>query len=75
MISLRLDLDPDSERISGLLGMAGEPGRPFSGWLDLTAALENVRAVVKAGDVASSERVVGAKDRLPHHSTDREELK
>jgi len=39
-ISLRLELDPGSEPISGLLVAADESAVEFNGWLELAAAIE-----------------------------------
>jgi len=39
-----LQLDTDADPISGEIGEAGGPSRPFVGWLGLAAALERVFA-------------------------------
>jgi hypothetical protein len=40
---LRLDLDPDSDPVSGQLSLAGSVPRSFTGYADLIATLESIR--------------------------------
>lgn len=42
-IVLRLEVDRDAEPISGTLTAEGEEGHPFTGWLGLTDAIEEIR--------------------------------
>ncbi len=43
-VRLHLDLDLASEPIEGEVHLRGRSGRPFVGWLGLTAALEQAVA-------------------------------
>ena len=52
-VRLSLEVEPDSEPISGRLSDASGAERPFTGWLDLAAALE---AMLSPGDPTSAQR-------------------
>jgi hypothetical protein len=43
-VRLVLDVEPDSEPISGFLEADGEAGHQFWGWLELLAAIEAARS-------------------------------
>ena len=38
-----IEVDPASDPIAGVVHQGVEPGRPFSGWLELVALLESTR--------------------------------
>jgi hypothetical protein len=41
---LRLEVDRDTEPITGTLSQPGHPKRSFTGWLALTDVIESIRA-------------------------------
>lgn len=47
---LRLEVDLDAEPITGILAQRGHAGRPFTGWLALTDAIESIRGAEDGAD-------------------------
>lgn len=40
IVHLHLELDPDADPIAGVVHAGDEGARPFSGWMELTRAVE-----------------------------------
>ena len=55
-LRLHLDLDRDGEPVSGHVGLVGAEPWPFTGYADLIAKLQAIRA----GDLAADGGVMGA---------------
>ena len=50
-VRLTIDLEPGAEPIQGLVSQDGRPARSFTGWLELSTALELARtADNRSGD-------------------------
>jgi hypothetical protein len=45
-----VELETDGDPIRGSISSAGQPGRPFRGWLELANALEAARALPGPGE-------------------------
>jgi hypothetical protein len=58
---LCLAIDPDSDPISGSVEIPGHAPVPFTGWIDLVAAIENARAARVAGGGKTLGCLPGAK--------------
>lgn len=57
VIVVRLEVDRDSDPISGTLSAAGQETRSFTGWLGLTDAIEEIRDAQAATQQAVLEAV------------------
>jgi hypothetical protein len=52
---LELDLIVDADPIAGLVHGEGEPGRPFTGWMELTRTIELSLAAARNSAKATNE--------------------
>jgi hypothetical protein len=59
---LELAIDVDSDPISGLVSNGTGRARPFSGWIDLVAAIEEARLAQPSESVSAAPPRPGSKD-------------
>jgi hypothetical protein len=64
-----VELETDGDPIRGSTSSAGQPERPFRGWLELAHALEAARLLPESGEQRSSDEPapVSTWDAAPRH--------
>jgi hypothetical protein len=64
-IHLELDLEPDRDRIAGVLSSKHRPDRSFSGWLELASAIDQARNNALPSTTAPSRQPKRARAEAP----------